>query len=448
MKKTSFLRVICLLLSCIFFFSSLSFGVSASIFSEGLPSVERAQSVYFANLDTGRVIIRKDTEKKIAPASTVKIMTGLLAAEAFENKRDTLIMISAEMLSDTVGARVGLKVGEVISAEDLIYAAICGGYNDAAYALAVAVSGSTEKFVELMNQRAKKLEARDTHYTNPTGWDDPKMYTTLTDTVLIARAAIENDFYMTVSSAVSKKITVRNTDTEITVNNRNALISSHYAQGYANKYAKGLIAGMTDMGGHSVVTKAVIGEASYLCIVMGAEQEEQNIYSFAIADNLIHYARRSLGFVKVASKGDLICKIPTESSMLPANSADGSFSVSAVLNEDVMAYMPLSVDPNTVTYKYYLYSDTLKAPLDAGQRVGSVDFYYNGEIIATAPLCVSEDIPANEFLLFVEDVRNIITSRVFIVSLISFILLSGVYFLFLDRKINRKKSKTISYKNF
>ncbi len=196
MKKLSLLRVICLLLSCIFLFSSLSLGVSASIFSEDLPSVTQAESVYFENIDTGRVILRKDTGERIAPASTVKIMTGLLAAEAFANKKDTLITVTPEMLSGAQGTSIGLKANDVISAEDLIYAAICGGYNDAAYALAVAVSGSAESFVQVMNKRAKSLEARDTLYTNPTGWDDEKMYTTLTDTVLISRAAMENEFYM------------------------------------------------------------------------------------------------------------------------------------------------------------------------------------------------------------------------------------------------------------
>lgn len=448
MKKLSLLRVICLLLSCIFLFSSLSLGVSASIFSEDLPSVTQAESVYFENIDTGRVILRKDTGERIAPASTVKIMTGLLAAEAFANKKDTLITVTPEMLSGAQGTSIGLKANDIISAEDLIYAAICGGYNDAAYALAVAVSGSAESFVQVMNKRAKSLEARDTLYTNPTGWDDEKMYTTLTDTVLIARAAIENEFYMTVSSAVAKKITIKNTAAEITVNNRNALIASHFAQGYTNKYAQGLIAGMTDMGGHCVVTKAVIGQASYLCIVMGAAQDTDNIYSFAIADNLIHHARRNLGFVKVADKGDVICKIPTENSMLPANSEDGSFSASAVLTEDVMAYIPLRVETSEVTYKYYLYSETLSAPLEAGKRVGTVDFYYNGEIIASAPLAISEDIPANEFLLFVEGVRDIITGRAFVISLLSFAILSSVYFLFFDRKLTKKRTKRINYKKF
>ena len=351
------------------------------------------------------------------------------------------------MLLDTVGTSIGLKENDVITAEDLMYAAICGGYNDAAYALAVAVSGSAEKFVTLMNQRAKKLEARDTVYTNPTGWDDEAMHTTLTDTVLIARAATENEFYMTVSSAVAKKITIRNTSKELTVNNRNALIASHFAQGYTNKYAEGLIAGMTDMGGHCVVTKAVIGQASYLCIVMGGEQDGENVYSFEIADDLIHHARRNLGFVKVADKGDVICKIPTENSMLPANSDNGSFYASAVLSDDVMAYMPLHADTASLTWKYYLYRDTLSAPLEVGKRVGTVDFYYEGEIVASAPLTVSENIPANEFLLFVESVREIITSRVFLISVLSFAILSGVYFLFFDRKINKKRAKRINYKN-
>jgi D-alanyl-D-alanine carboxypeptidase (penicillin-binding protein 5/6) len=234
--------------------------VGASSFDEGLPDMKMAKNVYFENIDTKTVIVAKDAEVKIPPASTVKILTGLIALEHFEKDPEQIVTVSDKIPSSYSGSYLGLLPGDEIRVIDLIYATVCGGYNDAAYALACAVSGTSDAFVKLMNKRLSELGAKNTYYTNPTGMDDEKMYTTLKDTARIAKTAAQNEAYMQISSAVARKISYvsKNTVEEFTVNNRNSLISAHYAAGYTNLHASGLIAGMTDEGGYCVATQARI----------------------------------------------------------------------------------------------------------------------------------------------------------------------------------------------
>ncbi len=438
-----YLRFFCLLFALIFLFFAYPTSASASSFDDSLPDVSAAKNVYFENLDTGTVILSKDPHSKIAPASTVKMLTGLIAAEHFAKDPEQVISVSSKLPTHYDGAYMGLMPKDEIRAIDLIYATVCGGYNDAAYALALAISGSSAEFVKLMNERISALGATNTHYTNPSGIDDEKMYTTLSDTVRLAKAASENEAYMSASSAVSHKISYKRDGIteELTIRNRNSLISTHYALGYTNPYACGLIAGMTDAGGYCVATKAKIGSASYICIVMGASADGSRIGSFEIANSLIQYAKASLGFTKVMEKGTEICKIPIEFSLSKASSEEESAKVSACVKDDVLLFLPKGVDIHEeLSYKYYLYTEKLNAPVFEGDRVGGVDFFYRGELIGSAPLVLSEDADANEFLLRMQNFRSAIFSRTTLLSLILFSALLPLY-IFIERRIMSRRSK-------
>ena len=439
-----FLRVLCLLLVFTFLLLSTPLAVGASSFDEGLPDMKMAKNVYFENIDTKTVIVAKDADAKIPPASTVKILTGLIALEYFEKDPEQIVTVSDKIPSSYSGSYLGLLPGDEIRAIDLIYATVCGGYNDAAYALAAAVSGTSDAFVKLMNKRLSELGAKDTHYTNPTGMDDEKMYTTLKDTARIAKAAAQNEAYLQISSAVARKISYvsKNTVEEFTVNNKNSLISAHYAAGYTNLHASGLIAGMTDEGGYCVATQARIGDASYICIVMGGFKSGGSIGSFEIANSLIQYAKANLGFTKVMDKGTKICDVPIEMTLSSSSSKEETVKISACVQDDVLLFLPRGVDfQKEVSYRHYLYEDTLIAPVAAGTRVGGVDFFYRGELIATAPLVVSEDAEANEFLLKMQSFKSAIFSRTTLISLALFSALLPLYFAIEHKQKSRRSKK-------
>ncbi len=435
-------KLFCAVVLCLLLISSLNLNCAAI---EPLPSLDRAQTVYLWNEEHNETIVRKTSSEKIYPASMTKIMTGLVAIDLVENRLDEKIALTKEMLSDKKGTSMQLKVGEEVSFRDLLYAAICGGFNDATTALAIASAGSVENFVRLMNEKADFLGAHDTHYTNPTGWHDPTMQTTLSDTVIIAKAAMKNELYVTVSSAAKYTVSANNISKEFTVNNRNGLISSFYAYGYYNRHAKGLIAGMTDEGGYCVATFFEYGGFTYLCIVMGADKQDEVINSYAIANELISYVTYYYGELDVLRADDTVCKLPL-SLALSNKDGEDEYMLPCTTGEDVSLFIPYdNKSLSTLELKPYFYYDEFSAPISKGEVVGGVDIYVDGELRGTKPLVAARSVEANSFLLTMENAKNMLFSRGFLLFLIVFIALFSTYFYFAELKAFRKKHKNIKF---
>ena len=121
-------------------------------------------------------------------------MMGLIACEELEDRLDESVTITNEMVAPASGRRAYLKAGSTITIRELLYLAICGTYNDAAYALATIIGGSSQGFVEMMNVRAMELGAKNTTYVNPIGYpDNDGMTTTAYNVLRIALAASDNE---------------------------------------------------------------------------------------------------------------------------------------------------------------------------------------------------------------------------------------------------------------
>ena len=113
------------------------------------------------------------------------------------------------------------------------------------------------------------------------------------------------------------------------------------------------------------------------------------------------------------------------------------------------ALLPLDVDvAGEITLKHYLYTDRLTAPLSEGDRVGGVDFYYGGEIVASAPLVVCNDVAANEIVISIEELRGTILGRTSAISAVIFVVLFSLWFYFFDYKKRRKRTRKITYRNY
>ena len=402
-----------------------------------VPDVTNAKAVYLYNFESDRAIVHKNTLERIAPASTVKMASGLLFIELLSNRLDETVTLRADMLIAKGGASLGLRVDDRLSVRDLLYASICGGYNDATEALAVLCGGTRDHFLAQLNDRIAAWGCTDTHYTNPTGMDESGMYTTLADVSKIATQAIQSSLYMTISSAISYSFTLHRTDAAKTmpIYNRNALISPYYYQGCQSKYAKGLLAGMTDLGGHCVATYAEYAGSRYLCIVMGAIGTSQDTpNSFSIAYNLLQYAYLNCVYVPVAIAGTEMEQIPVELA-LPQDK-EGIATVSCVLEHDLYALLPEGTVEKDLTFRSYFHKDVLNAPVSAGDIVGGTDVYYGDTWICHARLIAAEDIEVNNMLLALHRLKGALLSRTAIISLSVFALLLGIYLFCLHRRKN------------
>lgn len=169
------------------------------VFAATEPQIIGASAITM-DLDTGEIIYSKNADVQRSPASTTKLLTGLLFAEA-KNKDDSIpytedaLAVKETSLQNFLGNNV--KVGTTMTADDVMKAVMVFSANDTAVMMADAVSGSVDKFTELMNERAKELGAVNSHFVSPNGLEtDPNNHnvTTAYDLALIAKAAYQNDW--------------------------------------------------------------------------------------------------------------------------------------------------------------------------------------------------------------------------------------------------------------
>lgn len=170
------------------------------------PGVKEALLV---NNDTNEVLVSQRIFDRAFPASTTKIMTALLVLENC-NLNDTVTIPKDITFEDGAAVALHLKAGDKITVEALLNALIVMSANDAAIALAEKTAGSTKKFVEMMNQRAKQLGATNTHFANPNGLHLENHYTTAYDLYLIFRELTKHNEYFDIAGKASSFIEYTN----------------------------------------------------------------------------------------------------------------------------------------------------------------------------------------------------------------------------------------------
>jgi len=144
-----------------------------------------ARSAITMNVETGDIVYEKNIRKKLPVASLTKLMTALLAIEKIGNLNEQITISRNAVLTE--GNSGNLKVGEKITAENLLRLLLVNSSNDAAVALAEYISGSEKQFVGLMNEKAKTLELKNTHFANSTGLDEEGNYSTVYDLVKLTK---------------------------------------------------------------------------------------------------------------------------------------------------------------------------------------------------------------------------------------------------------------------
>ncbi|MBP3666310.1 MAG: D-alanyl-D-alanine carboxypeptidase [Clostridia bacterium] len=391
----------------------LGIGILPAHATEAPPVSADVGVVLLLNLENNLTLYEKEADTNVYPSSSVKIMTGLLACRSLSDRQDEVVTVSAAMVAGVSGRSMHLADGEKLTVRDLLYAAICGGYNDAACVLACLSSGSVAAFVEDMNEEALRLGTLHTRYTNPTGLHDPAMCTTARDIAIIAREAYANDLYMKISSSRTYTVPATNVSDERLFSNRNALISDS-SQNYYNGYCKGMNAGMTDEGGWCVVTVCERGGASNLCIILRGLDVASGelIPAYVQTNRLLSWANRAYAYRTVLAAGETLDTVRVGMTGVSKSKAD------LVPAEDLMIYLPADLDvEGQLEFNTILDGGELTAPITAGQAVGTVTVSHGGRIVGKASLTVTEDFKRSGFLDALSSFRTYLTGRAFLLTI-------------------------------
>ncbi len=188
-----------------------------------------------ASGNTVRTLWEHNADERRGPASTTKIMTALVAAERMALSEKITVMREAVGIE---GSSVYLTEGEVFTLEELLCCTLLSSANDAATAVAIAVSGSIEGFAVLMNEKCAELGLTDTHFTNPHGLDDEDHYTTARELGIIAAAALENDALCKIFSTYKMTVAAPDGGVRLLINHNRLLKSIDGCIGVKTGYTK------------------------------------------------------------------------------------------------------------------------------------------------------------------------------------------------------------------
>lgn len=215
------------------------------LFSVFLPVRAENDSAYILIESDTRQIIKKENENLRLPiASTTKIMTAILALE--NASLEDIFTVSKEAQNQE-GSSIYLREGDEISVKNLLYGLMLNSGNDAAMVLAEGVSGSSEAFSYLMNEKAEEIGCKNTNFKNPTGLNEDGHYSSAYDMALIMAYAMENDKFREIIA--TKRYNIENEESITYLKNHNKLLWQY-------EYCTGGKTGYTKLSGRCLVTSA------------------------------------------------------------------------------------------------------------------------------------------------------------------------------------------------
>lgn len=365
-----------------------------------------AKAALLVDYNTGEVVYAKNEHEELYPASLTKIMTALLTLEAIDQGRLTMdqpLTATATALEglSSDGSSAGIKVGETMTVRDLLYCMLVVSANEACDILAEAVSGSVQAFVAAMNNKAAELGCKNTNFVNPNGLHDSRHYTSAWDMYLITRAAMKYPDFMTICNTASTTIAATNLSKERTLYTTNHLLSNWRVIGYRDTRAQGIKTGSTDAAGHCLVSSAIQGSLHFVSVILGADRVEENgrgnIRSFSETSRMFDYGFENFTYKTIIDPNEPIQEVPVTLSKLD------HVTVHPAREQEVL--MPKVLDESHLQRTITLHQESVEAPIDAGDVLGTMELSYNGKVYASVDLLAMHDVEASKLLVFWKDVK-------------------------------------------
>lgn len=350
----------------------------------GAPEVE-AKAAVLMDGASGRILYAKNAHLPLPPASTTKIMTAILA---LENGRLGDRVCVSRRAAETAEASIWLEEGEELSLEDLLYALLLQSANDAAVAIAEHIGGSQEEFVALMNRRARELGARQTHYANPHGLDDPQHYSTAYDLAVLARHALALPDFRRFVSTPKKTIPWPGHPWDRVLYNRNRLLQG--SEAYPG--AIGVKTGYTQKAGSCLVAAARRNNLELIAVVLNSPNMYQEIKS------LLDYGFACYQPTLVAAGNEHLAVLPV--------SRGKARRVGIVPEKDVLVALRPGEERRLITV--LTLPERLEAPISRGQVVGKLQVRLGDEALTTVDLVAGKTVSRRSFWsYFVEALLSI-----------------------------------------
>ncbi len=328
--------------------------------------------IYYYNLTDDKVYYEEQAQERISIASLTKITTGIVAIEHIKDLDEEFIITNDDIYGvyDLGASLAGFKVGDKVTYRDLLYGLLLPSGAECAKALASYAFGSDEALVEEMNKLAKKLNLKDTHYTNTIGLDEEEHYSTAEDVATVLKYALQNKtFYEIFTTRVyeaSNGLTLKST-----------LETANNKLGYDLDYILGSKSGFTYGAGRCLASLAVNGDEQYILVITHANVKvvDSNVRE---AHKIYNKFFNEYSYRPLIKKGDIITTIKTY------NNKDINFYA----KHDYSYFLENDVNVKIV----YEGEKVLHRGVKANDKVGSFKILVDGEELYTEDLFLEKDI--------------------------------------------------------
>jgi len=346
--------------------------VSPSPWCAEAPPLVSAASALLMDCETGKVLLAKGARQRRPVASTTKIMTALLIIESGQLKNEVTI---SENALKTKSGSLWVDAGQKMPMGDLLNAILLNSSNDGCVAAAEAVAGSEAKFVQLMNRRARRIGAHDTHFADSNGLYLPDHYSTAYDLALITRQALKHPLLQQLVATKTLVIPWPGKPWGRALHNRNKLL-------WMLRGADGVKTGYVKESGKCLVASATRGGWQLLAVVLNSEDMWED------ASRLLEYGFARFRMVRAARKGQVIGTAPLVGGRTERVKLVAAEPISAVVKKEDAGRCRFD---NTIR-------PPLRAPLEKGERVGEGRLWLGGRVVSRAGLLAAQAVGLSWFL--------------------------------------------------
>ena len=375
-----------------------------------------AEAALLIDATTQKVLYEKNADTKMYPASTTKILTALVALK-HGNLDDTCTVTNEALMAVEPDAKkMGFLEDEKVTLRDLLYSLLMQSDADAATTIAVHVGGSVEKFVEMMNQECEALGLKNSHFTNPVGMHNENLYTTCNDLAKIVLEARKYEEFMTIVSTYKYTISPTNkNENGYTLVNANRLVSADTTDPYRYEYCTGGKTGYTEAAQHTLVEMAQRdkGEGNMQdLIAIVFKDTKDGKWSSCI--NMLNYGFTNYSTVNLTQ---LLSRKTVEVEVdgaAPDDALAGKLELgipstdqnAQIVTEPQGKVQSILTGIDKLKIDYKLDTEPLTAPVAEGEKVGTVTYTLDGEVLLKSDLVAMRSVKAEKSLVVPGDTQE------------------------------------------
>lgn len=338
-----------------------------------------SKNVILYNLNEDKIIFEKNSNEITSIASLTKIMTTIVAIENIEDL-DAKVTITEKDFNGLYDASLaGFEVGDEVTYRDLLYGTMLPSGAEASQALANNISGSVNGFAWLMNEKAKELGMKNTHFVNTSGLDINNHYSTVYDVSLLLKYCLNNETFKTIFESISYKTS----NGELTLYSSFRYTAIKY--NYKSDYILGAKTGYTDDAGKCLASIAYdqSNEILYLLVTTGANTSTDDAYHIKDATNIYTYYFENYGYVNLVDKDELLVSIKTKYSKNKYLNFYAKEAISFYIKKD-------EFDKNKIKIVYDGVN-IIDQSIKKGEKLGTVDIYYDDEYINSLDIILNDE---------------------------------------------------------